>query len=43
MDQQVVQAGGRELVAQGLERHAAVARGERHFLGGIAAGDRRAA
>ena len=43
MDQQIVQAGGRELVAQRLERHAAIARGEGDFLGGIAPGDRRAA
>ena len=38
-----MQAGRGELVAQGLERHAAVARGERQFFGGIAPGDRRAA
>jgi hypothetical protein len=43
MDQQVVQAGRGELVTQRLERHAAIARGERDFLGGIASGDRRAA
>ena len=43
MDEQIVQAGRRDVMAQRLERHAAIARGEGDFLGGIAPGDRRAA
>ena len=43
VDEQVVQAGRGYVVAQGLERHAAVARRERHFLLHVAADDRRTA
>ena len=41
MNEEVVQAGGRHIVAQRLERHAAVPRGKRYLFGGEAAGDRR--
>ena len=43
VDEEVMQPGRSELVAQGLERHAAIARGERDFLCGIAPRDRRTA
>jgi hypothetical protein len=43
VDEQVVQPGGRQVVAQRLERHAAIAAGEREFLAGVAADERRAA
>ena len=42
MDEQVVQAGGRQLMAQRLQGHAPVACRKPDLLGGIAACDRRA-
>ena len=43
MDEEVVQPGGRDIVAQRLKRHAAVAAGERELLAGVAADERRTA
>jgi hypothetical protein len=43
MDQQIVQAGGRQVVAQRFQRHATVARGKRDLFLRIAAHDRRPA
>ena len=43
VDQQVVQSGWRDVVAQCLERHAMIARSQLDFLGRIAPNDGRAA